>query len=474
MIEAESNYTKTEKEMLAVVYAFKNFWSYLIMNKSIVYTDHSALKYLFTKKDFKAGLLHWVLLLQEFTFKVIDTKGAENLATDHLSRLENPNQNVLDPKEINESFPLDTLNLVFTRGNSSTSWFADFVNYHVGNFVVKGMSSQQKSKFFKDVKHYFWDDPFLFKICTDQVIRRSEPPEPLSVIEERTSAMTSLQSQPDSPQLVHEDLEQIHPDDMKKIDLRWKMAMLTMECYNCHKRGHFAREFRAPRNQDNKHKEGSRKSVPVETPTTTAWCHVMVLVDRTGVIRQRKGQIIHSWLTHLQVLNHIGKFDGKADEDFFVTYSLNSRSFRVFNSRTRIVEENLHIRFSESTPNVIGSGPDWLFDIDALTRTMNYEPIVAGTQSNDYAGIKVSDNASQARKETEHIKYYILLPLWTIGLLFSQDPKSSQDDGSKPSSDDGKKVVEDSRKENECNDQEKEDKVNITNNVNTVSSTDNV
>nr|GEV30619.1 reverse transcriptase domain-containing protein [Tanacetum cinerariifolium] len=114
-------------------------------NKSIVYTDHSALKYLFAKKDSKARLLHWVLLLQEFTFKVIDTKGAKNQVADHLSRLENPHQNLLDPKEINESFPLETLNLVSTRGNSSTLWFAEFVNYHVGNFVVKGMSSQQKS-----------------------------------------------------------------------------------------------------------------------------------------------------------------------------------------------------------------------------------------------------------------------------------------------------------------------------------------
>nr|GEU47673.1 reverse transcriptase domain-containing protein [Tanacetum cinerariifolium] len=85
MTEVESNYTTTEKEMLAVVYAFENFWSYLIMNKSIVYTDHSSLKYLFTKKDSKMRLLHWVLLLQEFTFKVIDTKGAESLAADHLS-----------------------------------------------------------------------------------------------------------------------------------------------------------------------------------------------------------------------------------------------------------------------------------------------------------------------------------------------------------------------------------------------------
>nr|GEV25950.1 reverse transcriptase domain-containing protein [Tanacetum cinerariifolium] len=141
MTEAESNYTTSEKEMLAVVYAFEKFRSYLIMNKRIVYTDHSALKYLFAKKDSKARLLCWVLLLQEFTFKVIDTKGAENLAADHLSRLENPHQNVLDPKEINESFPLETLNLVSTHDNSSISWFADFANYHAGNFVVKGMSS---------------------------------------------------------------------------------------------------------------------------------------------------------------------------------------------------------------------------------------------------------------------------------------------------------------------------------------------
>nr|GEU58602.1 reverse transcriptase domain-containing protein [Tanacetum cinerariifolium] len=79
--------------MLAVVYAFEKFRSYLIMNKSTVHTDHSALKYLFAKKDAKARLLRWVLLLQEFDFKVLDTKGAENLAADHLSKLENPYEN---------------------------------------------------------------------------------------------------------------------------------------------------------------------------------------------------------------------------------------------------------------------------------------------------------------------------------------------------------------------------------------------
>ncbi|GJY04092.1 reverse transcriptase domain-containing protein [Tanacetum coccineum] len=172
MTEAETNYTTTEKEMLAVVYAFEKFRSYLIMNKSVVYTDHSALKYLFNKKDAKARLLRWVLLLQEFDFKVIDTKGAENYAADHLSRLENPYENVFDPKEINETFPLETLNTVTSHDDQNTPWFADIANYHAGNFLIKGMSTQQKRKFFKDIKHYFWDDPFLFRTCADQIIRR--------------------------------------------------------------------------------------------------------------------------------------------------------------------------------------------------------------------------------------------------------------------------------------------------------------
>nr|GEZ13037.1 reverse transcriptase domain-containing protein [Tanacetum cinerariifolium] len=137
MNDAKSNYTTIEKEMLAVVYAFEKFRLYLIMNKSIVHTDHSALKYIFPKKNAKARLLRWVLLLQEFDFKVLDTKGAGNLAADHLSRLENPYENVLGPKEINETFPLETLSMVTFRGDSSAPWFADFANYHAGNFIVE-------------------------------------------------------------------------------------------------------------------------------------------------------------------------------------------------------------------------------------------------------------------------------------------------------------------------------------------------
>nr|GEZ38745.1 reverse transcriptase domain-containing protein [Tanacetum cinerariifolium] len=95
--------------------------------------------------------------------------GSENLAADHLSRLENPHQDVLEKKDINENFPLETLGNLTSH---NTSWFADIANFLAGNFIKKGLTSQQKKKFFKDAKHYFWDDPYLFRICADQIIRR--------------------------------------------------------------------------------------------------------------------------------------------------------------------------------------------------------------------------------------------------------------------------------------------------------------
>ncbi|GKD01525.1 reverse transcriptase domain-containing protein, partial [Tanacetum coccineum] len=99
------------------------------MNKSVVYTDHSALKYLYNKKDAKARFLRWVLLLQEFDFKVIDTKGAKNYAADHISRLENPYENVFDPKVINETFPLGTLNTVTSHDDQIIRMLTDIANF---------------------------------------------------------------------------------------------------------------------------------------------------------------------------------------------------------------------------------------------------------------------------------------------------------------------------------------------------------
>nr|GEV77567.1 reverse transcriptase domain-containing protein [Tanacetum cinerariifolium] len=122
-----------------------------------------------TVKDAKPRLIRWVLLLQEFDIIIRDKKGSENLAADHLSRLENPHKDVSKNKDINENFPLETLGVI---SSGITPRFTDYENFHAGNFIMKGLSSQQKKKFFKDVKHYFWDDPYLFRICADQIIRR--------------------------------------------------------------------------------------------------------------------------------------------------------------------------------------------------------------------------------------------------------------------------------------------------------------
>ncbi|GJT29840.1 putative ribonuclease H-like domain-containing protein [Tanacetum coccineum] len=151
-------------------------------------------------------------------------------------------------------------------------------------------------------------------------------------------------------------------------------------------------------------------------------------------------------VTILNTIDHLGKFDGKADEGFFVGYSINSKAFRVFNSRTRIVEENLHVQFSENTPNIAGSGPNWLFDIDALTKSMNYKPVVAGNQSNGNAGTKACDDTGKARIETVPGKDYILLPLWPADPLLSQNSKSSPDAGFKSSGDNEKKYLKNQEK----------------------------
>nr|GEW52709.1 hypothetical protein [Tanacetum cinerariifolium] len=127
----------------------------------------------------------------------------------------------------------------------------------------------------------------------------------------------------------------------------------------------------------------------------------------------------------LNTLDPLGKFDGKADEEFLVGYSVTSKAFRVFKSRTRIIQETLHINFLENQPNVARSGPKWLFDIDTLTQYMNYQPIVTANQPNQSAGIKENLNACKVWKETESAQQYVLLPLWSTG---AKDPQNTNAD----------------------------------------------
>ncbi|GJY66516.1 ribonuclease H-like domain-containing protein [Tanacetum coccineum] len=156
-------------------------------------------------------------------------------------------------------------------------------------------------------------------------------------------------------------------------------------------------------------------------------------------------------VTIFNTLDHLGKFNGKANEGFFVGYSVNSKAFRVFKSRTRIVEETLHITFLENKPNVVGSEPEWLFDIDTLTKSMNFKPVVAGNQTNGNAGTKESIDAGQARKKTIPSHEYILVPLWTPDSPISSSLKSSDD---KVADDVEKKTTEDPAKEDDKDDQD--------------------
>ncbi|GJR39947.1 putative ribonuclease H-like domain-containing protein [Tanacetum coccineum] len=133
-------------------------------------------------------------------------------------------------------------------------------------------------------------------------------------------------------------------------------------------------------------------------------------------------------VTILNTRDHLGKFKGKADEGYFVGYSMVSKAMRVFNKRTRIVEETLNIRFLENTTNVKGNGPNWLSDVDSLLISMNYVPVVAGNKTNCIAGTKDNIVAGQAQKEKEPKQEYILIPLCITDPLISQGSKDCEGD----------------------------------------------
>ncbi|GJT97769.1 reverse transcriptase domain-containing protein [Tanacetum coccineum] len=122
--------------------------SYLILSNTIVHIDHSALRHLFKKQDAKPCLIRWILLLQEFDIEIKDRKETENIAADHLSRIENDESS--NDSEVDDNFLVETLKKINTKDEP---WFAEFANYLVGDIIPKGMTYQQKNKFFSDLKH---------------------------------------------------------------------------------------------------------------------------------------------------------------------------------------------------------------------------------------------------------------------------------------------------------------------------------
>ncbi|CAN6566247.1 unnamed protein product [Malus baccata var. baccata] len=174
--DAQLNYSTTEKELLAVVFALEKFRSYLIGTKVIVFSNHAALKYLLTKKDAKPRLIRWILLLQEFDLEIKDKKGSENVVADHLSRLVHSNTEE-DLIPLRESFPDEQLfSLKITD-----PWYADIINYMVIKKISDDFKRAQKDKLVKTAKYYEWDDPYLWKYCTDQLIRRTAYKTPIGM-----------------------------------------------------------------------------------------------------------------------------------------------------------------------------------------------------------------------------------------------------------------------------------------------------
>ena len=174
--DAQLNYATTEKELLAIVFAFDKFRPYLIDNKVVVHTDHSAIKYLITKMDAKPRLIRWVLLLQEFDLEIKDKKGTENLVADHLSRLEGASDEV----QVNDDFSDEQL--LANEEKRVVPWFADYVNYLVAKVIPQEFIYQQKNRFFAHLKHYYWEEPILYRHCADQVIRRCVPEDEMNSI----------------------------------------------------------------------------------------------------------------------------------------------------------------------------------------------------------------------------------------------------------------------------------------------------
>ncbi|XP_049399731.1 uncharacterized protein LOC125863765 [Solanum stenotomum] len=167
----QAKYTVTEKEMLALVFAFDKFRSYLVGTKVIVFTDHEAIRYLFNKKDAKPMLIRWILLFQEFDLETKDRKCIENQIADHLFRLEDFSH-VNEGEQLREEFPDEQL---MALDSSQVPWYAVILNLIVSGDYPPGDTTQQKKKFNHDAKFYIWDEPFLFKQSVARVVRRCIP-----------------------------------------------------------------------------------------------------------------------------------------------------------------------------------------------------------------------------------------------------------------------------------------------------------
>ncbi|RDY13721.1 Retrovirus-related Pol polyprotein from transposon 17.6, partial [Mucuna pruriens] len=167
MDPTQLNCTTTEKELLTIIFSLDKFRSYLLGSKIIVFSDHAVVRFLLKKPDAKSRLIQWILLLQEFNIVIRDKKGAENSVANHLSRITREN----DLMPIKDKFPDEQLLQI----NMPTPWFADICNFVTASQFPPEASRLYKERLQSDAKYYIWDDPYLWRLCNDQVIRRCIP-----------------------------------------------------------------------------------------------------------------------------------------------------------------------------------------------------------------------------------------------------------------------------------------------------------
>ncbi|GKA35672.1 hypothetical protein Tco_0722163 [Tanacetum coccineum] len=142
------------------------------ISRAGIEVDRAKIDVIANKHDAKPRLIRWLLLLQGFDIKIKDKKGAENLDSDHLSRLENPDLGAFMEEEIVDEFPDKHLMILKNDLNDNEPWYPDYVNYIVGKIVPPSWTPEKRRRFFSQVKNYFWDEPYAFKLCTDNVMRR--------------------------------------------------------------------------------------------------------------------------------------------------------------------------------------------------------------------------------------------------------------------------------------------------------------
>ena len=176
LAKAQMNYTTMEKELLALVYALEKFRPYILGSKIVTYTDHAALKYLYSKKEAKPRLIQWVLLLQELDLEIKEKKGSKNSVANHLSYL-----HISSTGDISDSFLDEHLLALF----SHAPWFVHIVNFLVTRWIPKYWNQHRKDKLFHELKYYFWEEPLLLHVGYDQIIRRC-------VAEEEQGAILSM------------------------------------------------------------------------------------------------------------------------------------------------------------------------------------------------------------------------------------------------------------------------------------------